>query len=183
MASIEYLLKKNKINTLGFKNAYKKIVSFISENEDLIDIRNGNINLNPNYSSEINVNVISAKGKKPAIVAITNKNIIGNEDYLRIPIQEVREYSFKRNVLAGSVLRVKTINGGFELDLNYKKETIETITKALDEAKNYKENFVVNNQNGQEYIQQIKELSELKNIGIITEKEFEQKKKEILERI
>ena len=69
----------------------------------------------------------------------------------------------------------------------YKRKTIHVLVKIRDTIFELFEKFVgrirVGTQYGKSSIDLLSDLAKLKELGIITEKEFEAKKKEILDRI
>ncbi len=182
---IETLIKRNKIKTLGFKKSYIGLEKILKDNEKVLYVCNGNFKVNNN--NDIKIDVFKIKGKKPAVFAISDNRLIFyfkvllSEDYTQIPIKELREYNFKRDGISGGVLRITTLTKSFDLDLNYKKETMEAITNALEEARKGISSMVIPEKS--DVVDKIRKLSHLKDEGIISEKEFEAKKLELLERI
>lgn len=135
---IKELIQKNKIKTFGFRKSYAGLEKILEHDEKVIYICNGNFKINNN--DKLEVDVFTTKDKKPTVFAITSKRLIFyfkvllSEEYIQVPINELREYSFKRDGITGGVLRIITLTKKFDIDVNYKKETMETITEALEEA-------------------------------------------------
>ena len=186
---IQNLLKKNKILTLGFKKSYLGLERYLKDDEEVLYICNSNVLFN--NSEELKVNIASGKGKKPVVFAITDKRlviyfkVIGTEDFKQIPGKEIREYRFKHMKGFGSVVRIIALTQSFDLDLNWKKETLEAVTNAL-ESLIHKENVIktiVSENNSNDPLDNIRNLAKLRDEGIITETEFESKKTELMSKI
>lgn len=182
---IKILIKKNKIITFGYKQSYAGLEKLLEDNEKVFCVYNGNVRVNNN--NELKIDVLKIKDKKPTVFVITNNRLIFyykvllNENYMQIPIEEMRGYDFKRDGITGGVLRIQSLTKSFDLDIVYRKETMQCITEALEEAKKGKTN--INQENNNDDISKIRDLSQLKDEGIISEEEFQHKKLELLNKI
>ena len=99
-------------------------------------------------------------------------------------IQKARESSIVQEVQS----KTTQIRSMDQKDKNkYKRKTIRILVKIRDTIFELFEKFVgrirVGTQYGKSSIDLLSDLAKLKELGIITEKEFEAKKKEILDRI
>lgn len=186
---IENLLKKNKFITLGFKKSYLNLERYLKDDEEVLYICNSNVLFNS--TEEMKVNITSSKGKKPVVFAITDKRIVmyfkilGTEEFKQVPGKEIREYRFKHMKGFGSVLRIIALTQSFDLDLNWKKETIETVTSVLENLI-HKDNVTKNSiseSNSNDSIEKIRNLAKLRDDGIISDLEFENKKAELMLKI
>lgn len=134
---IEKVIKDNKVNTFGYKGSIKRLEQLLSLDEKVLYIMSGNVSLDPGEKME--VDILSIKDKEPAILAITNIRIIlifkilMSEKIEQFPIKEIREHRIVRNGLSGGKLRISTLTRKFDIDLNYKKETADTIDRVLME--------------------------------------------------
>lgn len=99
-------------------------------------------------------------------------------------IQKTKESSFVKD-MQSKAEHLKTMD---EKEKNmYKRKFFRTLTKIRNVIFEIFEKFVgrirIGTQYGKSSIDLLSELAKLKELGIITEKEFESKKKEILDRI
>lgn len=114
--------KANKLfNTLGFKKNYERIGEYISNDEEVLYIRNGNVKTN--NVGELKESAFSIKDKSPVILAVTNKRvliyfkILFDEKLEQFPVKEIRSFDFKRNGLTSSVFRITSLTKSVDLDL------------------------------------------------------------------
>lgn len=187
---IEKVIKDNKVNTFGYKGSIKRLEQLLSLDEKVLYIMSGNVSLDPGEKME--VDILSIKDKEPAILAITNIRIIlifkilMSEKIEQFPIKEIREHRIVRNGLSGGKLRISTLTRKFDIDLNYKKETADTIDRVLMELEkgdSLKDTEECGGDSHQDIIKQIERLAKLRDSGILSEGEFNSKKSELLKRI
>lgn len=76
----------------------------------------------------------------------------------------------------GAELGKKAVEKGPAIGKQFKEKGLEALEDSIEAARKA-------SASGDRNIELLKKLAELKSVGIITEKEFEAKKKEILERI
>lgn len=193
-ADLEKAFKDSKANMIGFKGSVKSLEKYLSDEEDILFATTGNADLNP--VDELIVDNLSAKGKEPIVLVITNKRILlyyklmFNEKFEQFPVEEVREHNIVRNSLVGSKLRVCTLTRTFDVDLKCKKELIEKVENVFQTIK---KNDITGSweakdkptepQNDNEAIEKLEKLARLRDTGAITENEYNNKKEELLKRI
>lgn len=187
-SDIKRALENSGAVTLGFKGSLKKIEAYLDQDEEVFYMISTNATMNPGDKFVVDNMVI--KGKEPVVFVITDKRVIlyfkvlFSEKFEQFPINEIREYKFVRNSMVGSKLRVITLTKTFDLDLNYKQETIDIINQVLSSVKGKNDASTKDKKTEDEgIIESIKNLSKLKDAGILSEEEFRDKKKELLDRI
>lgn len=191
---LEKAFKDSKANMIGFKGSVKSLEKYLSDEEDILFATTGNVDLNP--TDELIVDNLSIKGKEPTVLVITNKRILlyykvmFNEKFEQFPVGEVREHSIARNSLVGSKLRVCTLTRTFDMDLKCKKDLIEKIDNVFQTIK--KDSIACSGeakdkptdpQNDNEAIEKLEKLARLRDTGVISENEYNNKKEELLKRI
>ncbi len=139
-ADIEAALNKNKeinrlFSTFGFKKNYKRIENYLSEDETVLYIRNGNAKID--NQGELKESSFSIKNKTPIILAITDKRILIyykillNEKLEQISISDLRSFDFKRNGLTSSVFRITGLTKSVDLDLTCNAGEVKLLNDTL----------------------------------------------------
>ncbi len=137
---IKAALNKNKeinrmFSTFGFKKNYERIENYLSEDETVLYIRNGNAKVN--NQGELKENAFSIKDKTPVILAVTNKRvliyyrILLDEKLEQIPISDLRSFDFKRNGLTSSVFRITGLTKSIDLDLTCNAGEVKLLNDTL----------------------------------------------------
>ena len=191
---IKKALDKNKeinklFTTLGFNKTYENLERYLSPEETVLYVRNGNIKIN--NTENLKENAFSIKDKVPAIVAVTDKRVLAyfkvltNEKLEQFPIVEIRAYDFKLNSLHSSVFRITSLTKSFDIDLTPKKEEVEYLHNVLNGVikKTNSEKQEISNSGTTDIPQIIRELSKLRDDGILSDEQFENKKLELLSKI
>lgn len=121
--------------------------------------------------------------------AITNKRIIMGqkgligEKVVVVSLRDLNDVSFKKGVFFG-VLTIDTIKEVFNVGLDKNSATAihELVTNALMDLKEemYQSSQPVQQAKADDPYEEVKKLKELLDMGIITEEEFDLKKKNIL---
>lgn len=139
---IKLALDKNKennklFNTLGFKKNYENIEKYISNDEKVLYIRNGNVRMN--NTGDLKESGFSIKDKSPVILTITDRRlliyyrILFDEKLEQIPIKEIRSFDFKRNGLTSSVFRITSLTKSIDLDLPCNPKETQLLNNILSE--------------------------------------------------
>lgn len=190
---IKKALDKNKeinrlFTTLGFNKTYENLEKFLSSDETVLYVRNANVKIN--NTDDLKENAFSIKDKVPAIVAVTDKRvlvyfkILTNEKLEQFPIDEIRSLDFKLNTLHSSVFRIISLTKSIDIDLTSKREEVEYLHNVLSGlVKNKSQSQEINNSSTTDIPQMLRELSKLRDDGILTDREFENKKLELLSKI
>nr|WP_246566685.1 PH domain-containing protein [Tissierella simiarum] len=122
-------------NTFGFKKNYERIENYLSEDETVLYIRNGNVKID--NSGELKESGFSIKDKTPVILAITDKRVLiyfrvlFDEKLEQIPIKEIRTFDFKRNGLTSSVFRITSLTKSVDLDLTCNADEVKLLNDTL----------------------------------------------------
>ncbi|ERK31931.1 SHOCT domain-containing protein [Clostridium intestinale] len=187
---IEDLIKSLKLPTLGMKKDYKCAEEYLEADEKVLFICPGNANINKS-GNKLQSNPLDIKNKISGIFVITPKrvfhanNIFGG--YLeQIPISEVSSYRVSKMPLVSGVIQVISNNYIIEVDLSSKKQIVEAAKLAMEKALKNKNVVKIENQTSNVTIdipEQIRKLADLKDMGILSDEEFSQKKRELLERM
>lgn len=191
---IKQALDKNKeinkfFTTMGFKKNYERIEKYLSGDEEVLYARNGNVRMD--FSGELKESGFSIKDKSPVIFMITNKRlliyfkVLFEEKLEQVPISEIRTFDFKRNSMTTSVFRITSLTKTVDIDLTCQAKEVEYLNGVLEMAinKNKVGSTEVIDRGSEDTIETIKKLAELKENGILTEEEFQQKKTELLSNI
>lgn len=107
---------------------------------------------------------------------------------LRMPIDKIDNVSVVNNfffLFTGKAIIINSTSGTIKIPyvLNA-DEVVAYISEAIDKARKEKARPAINNEvNQSDYASSLKKLAELKDAGIITEEEFNQKKSELLGKI
>jgi hypothetical protein len=173
---IELIGKKIEGDT-SLSNKLKKIIGTEIINKKIVKEFSTRIKIDERIIGFVEGIVISKI--TPCSILITNKSIYyGIDDVMNIGISEILYHNIvsinsNKNILTYDIF-IETINSKFPISVSLKKgsEFIEIINKEVDKNKN-------TNKNEDPY-KSIENLFELKEKGIITEEEFEIKKKQIL---
>lgn len=191
---IKQALDKNKeinkfFTTMGFKKNYERIEKYLSGDEEVLYARNGNVRMD--FSGELKESGFSIKDKSPVIFMITNKRlliyfkVLFEEKLEQVPISEIRAFDFKRNSMTTSVFRITSLTKTVDIDLTCQAKEVEYLNGVLEMAinKNKVGSTEVIDRGSEDTIETIKKLAELKENGVLTEEEFQQKKTELLSNI
>lgn len=191
---IKQALDKNKeinkfFTTMGFKKNYERIEKYLSGDEEVLYARNGNVRMD--FSGELKESGFSIKDKSPVIFMITNKRlliyfkVLFEEKLEQVPISEIRTFDFKRNSMTTSVFRITSLTKTVDIDLTCQAKEVEYLNDVLEMAINKSKvgSTETIDRGSEDTIETIKKLAELKENGILTEEEFQQKKTELLSNI
>lgn len=171
---------------IGYKSSIKSVEKYIASNEKILYVETGNVTYEP--SGRLKADNFVAKGKEPCLIVITDSKLLlyykmmSEERFEQYPASEIREYRYQRNSLVGSKLRIITLTKTFDLDLNYREETIKRAVDALDKITR-KTTPQGQESNVSDPLDQLEKISKLHDKGVITTAEYERKKKELLDRI
>lgn len=146
------------------------------------------------FVNPTNLTVSSANTRKkemfPGVVFLTDKRfvfhyqIMGNYSTDTILLSEIHSINCSGNGLTGSHVEIHTLVKTYDMLVSYKRSIAQKIQQIFESAKNAynsQSNGIADPQ--PDILSQIERMSELKNKGIITEEEFQSKKKELLSRL
>ncbi|MEA4961134.1 SHOCT domain-containing protein [Lutispora sp.] len=186
---IEKALNKNKeinkfFTTLAFNGMLKGIENHIKSDETVIYIRNANAQMNK--QGDLKPNALSIKGKLPVVIAITDQRaliyhkIFPNERLEQFPNKEIRSYDFNKG-LTSSKLRITSLTKSVDIDLTCNSKEVKYLNDILEEITRSQPTIISNN--NQDITQLLRDLSKLRDDGILTDEEFDKKKTELLSKI
>lgn len=188
-------LKEYGISAFLAKKTIEEAEELIDENEKVILVLTSNFNI-----------VYPDPTKRDAgagVIIVTDKKIVVYHKPLHksisfiVPVSEIREILLIPNVLSG-IYTIQVITAdklfnfplpasGGSFKLTNPKAFANKIHRAFLYALNQKEFAAFSNsapiEKSEDITEQIEKLADLKNKGIITEEEFQSKKKELLSRI
>jgi hypothetical protein len=181
--AIDAAKQKNHLNPLGVKGQLKILETQLKEDEQILFINSANANL-MTKSESLKANPFEFTNKKPGLFIITSKRVIHiskilfEESLEQIMLEDINNVEYKSSLMS-AILRIQSISNTLEVDLNK-----DLAQKYISEINNLKDSISIGKSGNKiDIADQIKKLASLKNDGILTEEEFEKKKKELLERL
>lgn len=181
--TVEEAIKLSKTRNIFASSSTRAAQQLLRNNEEVKYAINANVLIEP-ISGKLNKNSLSIKNKINGVFVVTNRriffcsNILGNKTEKELSIDKIQSIDSQYNILLGSgQLRIKGITEMFVIDCNLKvideiKSLINCIIYDLNNNLDKKED--INN------IEKIKKYKELFDCGAISQEEFEQKKKQLL---
>lgn len=176
---VESALKEFGIKTFGNKKNLERAEKLLKDNEKVLFITPTNAVIH-----EVNT---KKKSKVPGIFILTDKRVLFNykalavEEIEAFELSDIQNVDFAANSMSGGHIAMHTLTKTLEILVTYKKDTAkkihDVICKAIDDYKNADKA----SSSGQgDYLEQIEKLHDLFKQGIITQEEFEAKKKQLL---
>ena len=180
---IEIVLKKFNINTFGNKKNIEAIEDKLLQDEEVFYLAP--------TKAVINNFITRKKETMNGIIAITDKRIVcsfkvGFSDSMEIiPLSDIKSFNCRGDSLSNSHIEINSTTKSYDFLASYKKEVrdeIQNIINVLLQNYNKPQITYVNSTNeyAQDSVTQIEKFFELKEKGIITEEEFNEKKKQLL---
>jgi hypothetical protein len=178
-ADIEKIIKEYGVNTFLNEKNIKRAEEQLRSDETVL------------YLSPTNAIVYTGKNKKSLVgtIVITNQRVfLYSKVLFSVTIEsfnmtDLNSIESTSNGLSGSKLKLHTNTKTMEVLISYKSSIATKIIQLLDttmnEAKNKNQSSIAPTDN----IDQIKKLAELKDLGIISQEEFEKKKQDLLNKI
>lgn len=186
--TVEEAIKKSKTTNILARGSTKKAQSLIEENEEILYAINTNVVIIDNNTTLLKntKDMFSLKNGLNGVIVITNKRIIfcssvlGNTKIKQILIQDINSVDENINGLTKTgQLRVQGITESLVINV-YKSKIVDELRTNIYKAKELQkqvENIISNNISN---VDEILKFKRLLDEGIITEDEFERKKKELL---
>lgn len=178
--TIEQYVKQNGTYNIFLKPAIGRLEKVLLENESIVYAIGGNINAIDN-NEELKIDFWNIKSKMAGILLFTDKRIIfssstiGNSKSKEILIKNIQSIDSKENSILGTgKLRIKGITETFWIDISIKN--MNEAKKIINSFKDEK----ITNSNSISTADEILKFKNLLDQGIITQEEFEKKKKELL---
>lgn len=169
----------------GSTNAAQKM---LLPDETIVHAVNANITTVPSSTKLDPKKIYSVKGKENGVVVITGKrvffcqSILGQTKSKEMALNQVQSVDDASNVMFGAAqVRIRGITETFLIDLQHRhlSEFRSRLNSALSAAKQ-PGSVTLNNYVGTSLSADLRELKQLADDGIITQAEFEAKKRQIL---
>ena len=178
-ADIEKIIKEYEVNTFLNEKNIKRAEEQLGSDETVL------------YLSPTNAVVYTGKNKKSlvGIIVITNRRVfLYSKVLFSVTIEsfnmtDLNSIESTSNGLSGSKLKLHTNTKTMEVLISYKSSIATKIMQLLDTTMNDAKNKNQSNVTPTDNIDQIKKLAELKELGIISQEEFEKKKQDLLNKI
>ena len=176
---VESVLKEFGIKTFGNKKNIERAEMQLKDNEKALFVTPTNAVIH-----EVNT---KKKSKVSGIFILTDKRILFN--YKALAVEEIESFNlsdiqnvdFTANSMSGGHIAIHTLTNTLEILVTYKKAIAnkihDVINKAIDD---YNSSDKVQSSGQADYLEQIEKLHDLFKQGIITQEEFETKKKQLL---
>ncbi len=178
------VLKMFQIPTFGNKKNIENAEKLLHTDEQVL------------YISPTNCIIFSQNTRKnerlPGIAILTTKRFIFNYKIMlntatdMVTLDEIRSVSYNGNGMTGGHLEIHTITKTYDILVSYRQDMMQYLQELFMWAKNNAaENNNVsfnktNTNQNPDIISQIERLAELRDKGIITDDEFQNKKQELL---
>jgi hypothetical protein len=187
---IEDLIKSLKLPKFGFKGQYECAEEYLSPDEEVLFIYPGNANISTTSEKDkFKANHLDLKNKNPGIFVITPRRVFHANRYLGGHIEQIYKEEIASYRLSKiGVIQIFSNHRSIEVDIQSRKVVVEAAKSAMlkileDNGPIIKEkNEVIGESKSIDIPEQIKKLADLRDVGILSEQEFTQKKKELLER-
>lgn len=179
-ADVENVIKKFGVRTFGNKKNIEQVSSKLFENEQVIYIAPTNAVITTVATRKVE--------KLPGVFAITTKRIIFlykimfNESVDVMPLSEIKTVNCSRS-FSSNHIEINTLTKNYNFLVSYKKEIRDELQKIINMAVENYNNLQNNKTETVDFSTQLEKLFELKEKGVLTEEEFNKKKKEILDNI
>lgn len=177
---IEKVLKEYEISTFGNKKNLEIAESKLSTDEIVQYI-------SPTNAVIYNVNT-RKKEQLPGIFILTDKRLVFSykagiaESTESITLADIEAINCFGNSLTGGHIEIHARTKTLDILVSYKKEIINKIQNTINETlNNYKNQSKIVIQNSSSSADEIIKFKQLLDMGVITQEEFEQKKKQLLD--
>lgn len=165
------------------KNDVNRIDEVVEKNETIL------------FASSTNCVIKSVNTKKtekyPGIAILTNKRFIFTYKIMlswtieSFPVSEIQALNCSGNGLTGGHVQIHTVVKTYDILVTYKKDIAQKIERAFENARMNSANYgsAAPSNSNTDVLEQIEKLAALKDKGVLSDSEFEEKKKELLSRI
>ena len=175
---IEDVLKQYGISTFGNKKGIERVESQLWNDEQVVYIV-------PTNAIIHDVNTAS-KEKLPGVFALTSKRILFSykmgfsEKTETFELSEIKNVDSYGNGISGGHIKIDTITKTIELLVTYKKDVMKQIQDMIIRLAHDNSEGVRTESANDNSLDQIQKLHDLLEKGIVTQEEFEAKKKQLL---
>lgn len=184
--TVEEAIKKSGTTNILAKGSTRKAQKLIKENEDVLYAINTNISIVDNKQTVLNntKGMLSLKNSLNGVIVVTDtriifcSSIIGNTNIKQILIKDITSIDESINGLTKmGQLRIQGMTETFLVNI-YKPKINDKLKEAIYKAQGRQNK--VENTNSISTADEILKFKELLDKNIITQEEFEKKKKELL---
>lgn len=171
------------LDVLVFSGMIKKAEKMLLDNENVEFACNNNVYTISN-DDELKINLFNIKNKKPGVTVLTNKRIffvnsvLGSGESKQIKIENIQSVDYKTN-MGFATVRIKGITDMIIIEATTKKIAEEIVSK-INQLQSKESSDKVDNFGISSAADEIRKFKQLLDDGIITQNEFELKKKELL---
>lgn len=182
--TIREAIKKSGTYNLLAPGSTKEAEKQLHDNETVLFAINSNISVLP-VSTSLEIDIFKIKDKLNGVFVITDRrvffcsSILCNKQTKEINLCDITSIDDKTNVLGMSKIRISGLTEMFVIDVN--KKTLLTLKNSLHSAQNLISQNSTTKKDNAEYIDELERLAQLLKNNIITQEEFEAKKKQLLE--
>lgn len=169
----------NKIAPGSTKEAERQL----RDNETVLFAINANVSIVP-IISQLKIDTFNLKDKVNGVFVITDRriffssSILGRKQNKEIELSEIKSIDEKINLLGLSKLRISGLTEMFVIDIA--KRVLEQLKETLNNARSSYSKNTNTECNNSGYINELEGLAALLKDGIITQDEFNSKKKQLL---
>lgn len=178
-ADIEKLIKEYEVRTLFNEKNINRAVEQVSSNEKIL------------YISPTNAIIYTGINKKtiPGIVVITDKRVFiyskiaSNVQIESFNMSDLNSVDSSSNGITGSKIKLHTNTKSLEFLISYKSSIATKVVQLLNETMYVAKSKNQTTNTSTDSIDKLKKVAELRDAGIISQDEFEQKKQVLLDKI
>ncbi len=172
---------------VGFAGVKEKIKQYLIKDEQIIKALIANAGINSS-GEKLKVKALEFSNKKPGIFVITSNRVfhvskvLWKVDFEQISLDQIDSVEFKAGIIFANI-RIYGRNNIMEIDMS--KPDAEEYARLINDAmESYKHpTATVPTATQPDPLAQIQKLAELKEQGILSEEEFNEKKKQLLARL
>ncbi|HRG77785.1 MAG TPA: PH domain-containing protein [Leptospiraceae bacterium] len=172
---------------VGFGGVKEKIKQYLIKDEQIIKALIANVGINSS-GEKLKVKALEFSNKKPGIFVITSNRVfhvskvLWKVEFEQISLDQIDSVEFKAGIIFANI-RIYGRNNIMEIDMS--KPDAEAYARLINNAmESYKHpTATVPTATQPDPLAQIQKLAELKEQGILSEEEFNEKKKQLLARL
>lgn len=178
---VEEAIKKFKVMTFGSKKNLERSLSTLWENEEVVYISPTNAVIKDANTAE--------EKKSPGIFILTDKRVIlyykvlFNETVEAFEISEIKAINCQAQGIAGGHINIHTVVKTFDILVTGNRDIMKQIQDTIEKTVHKYKNPSNDKQEDAKTLSDADEIKKYKNLldeGIITQEEFEAKKKQLL---
>lgn len=182
--TVKEAIRKSGTYNLLAPGSTKEAERQLQDNETVLFAINSNISVLP-VNASLEIDLFKIKDKLNGVFVITDKriffssSILYNKQTKEINLCDITSVDDKTNALGMSKIRISGLTEMFVIDVN--KKTLQALKDSLHHAQNLSSENSATKKVNAEYIDELERLAKLLKNNIITQEEFEAKKKQLLD--